>query len=404
MSKGLLAARAYLTDWAEYARAVQPLRSIVWISGGARNNESMVTHHLRVMMEDVRERNPDIRHELYTNCVDVSGWPWSYVVPKEMIPVANRHVFWTQVASVVSWLLNESMPDLFVVNGIAAAAALYGVALYHMNEPLPPVICIYAKSPEELWDYSPDFAAERILYSLARLSNFWIFTLDNKHEYDLAKSMIARCGVPDFAAIRRVKTYDFGGVKPVECSKEDVVMWSGRMSTMKNPKLAAEIFAMMGDSAIRRRVFVPQVGGGVASIWPDGVEVECGLPGDVYRKEAARSKVILITLRAEGMPIGFIEVVARGVVPVVYRQPWALDLFPPDWPLYFDTTGEAIDKIEEALADYERYRKEILRWVSVRFAGGCNAHELIEEVWYSYLMSLGDRVRLVAQRGESKSL
>lgn len=102
---------AYLTNWKRLMSGDNRLNVVRWISGGSRENESMVVSHLLRMERDMLARFPALDSMIYTNCVDVDGWSGSYVV--DLPPVG--HIFERGI------LLSEAMCQ---VEGLGADSSI----------------------------------------------------------------------------------------------------------------------------------------------------------------------------------------------------------------------------------------------------------------------------------------
>jgi len=407
MEEGKREADVHLSNWYEIMASDNPLRRVVWVAGGARQNESMVVHHLRVMQDDLLAANPKIESSLYTNCLDVEGWRNSYVVPHETAASKLDHIFQIQTHITCAMYQEEGLTaDLYITNGLASAWAIYGHGMALWRRPLPPVIAVMAKAPEELWDYVTPEAAEFMLASMARSETFWVFTLDSANEERIMRKLMAAAGHPLFPRIRRAKSYSWQDRRPWR-GKEDVVVWSGRASKMKNPSMAAEVFALLPN--IRKEVFLSREAGQMSAehksmLAIENLRVHAGEPPEIYRALTRKAKVLLITSHAEGLPAGFIELMGQGCVPVVWNRPWTHDVIPADWPLRFDSVGEAAEKVLDALQNYPSYSKKLRRWMKRRFGAPLNFADLVSEVWRDYTIKLGDRIRVLSERGDRRSL
>lgn len=75
-----------------------------------------------------------------------------------------------------------------------------------------------------------------------------------------------------------------------------------------------------------------------------------------------------------------------------------------DWPLYFRTASEAAELVTQAMDNYDYYASLIREWMAVRFGEKPNFPEVVQEIWREYTLDLGDKLRLVTNRGDRKSL
>jgi glycosyltransferase involved in cell wall biosynthesis len=391
-------AKSYLTDWLDVMAEENQLNNITWIAGGAKNNESMVVYHLKTIKDYLNRYN----NKIYTNCVNIDGWENSYIVnPNKIWGVDNYHVFQVGIANALAMLVEEGFnSDLYITNGLPPAMTIYGNGLAYYNNPKPPVISVMAKVPEDNWDYVPENIAVELLKYLCDVSTYWMFLLDSKNELKLAKSLVDRAGHKYYDRIRKVSyhRWDYDKDKfPIE--KEDVVVWSGRPSKMKYRKLAEEIYSLLPN--IKKEMWIPQ---SVKVVNSNNLIYHVGEPPDIYRESTRKAKVLLITSKAEGYPIGYIELMCQGVIPVVYKRGWATDLFPEDYEYYFNTPGEGAELIIKAMKEYNTYISKFEEWCRYRFTKIPNVNKLIDEVWLDYTLKLGNNIRLLGKRGARKNL
>lgn len=397
-------AEFYLTRWRKLMRSENPLCDITWYAGGAVENESMVVSHLRTLQDSMLAASPKTHHRIFTNCRDIDGWQDSYVFDFEF-PGDSGHTYAKGVnAAVVGCMEDGFSPDLYMTNGFPPAAALYALGLGYYNRPLPPVIPIMAKVPEQLWDYVTEPAAIQFLRMMAESKTFWIYILDSGNEESLMKNLLEQSGYFDFPRLRRVRTFSWEPKKFNVSSKEDVVVWSGRASTMKNPELAITVFSLVPK--LKKEAFLPRPNPNLQrrfELVPHTVS-HGGEPPDVYRNLTRSAKALLTTSHAEGFPVGFVELWCQGVLPVIWDRPWNSDLLPSDWPFRFKQPGEAAEMLIEAVGNYKKYSKLLFDWCSVRFSEPVNFPGLLLEAWEDYTLLLGDKIRLVTKRGARKSL
>lgn len=397
-------AHFYLTKWKELMAGENPLRRIVWLSGGTQNNESMVVRHLHKLMMDVETRSSDISNMLYTNCVDVDGWPNSYVL--EVSGFKDKgHMFETSVFSVDAFFHEEglSSADLMVCNDYSASFALYAHGLGMWNFPTPPVISVLSKVPEGLYSYLPEEQAISILRYLGHNSTHWTAVADNEHEVNLLMKLMDQAGIPNRENVFKFSTYHWSPDMWVEESeKEDLVVWSGRPNSTKNPTLGADVFSLLPK--IKREVFFPRPDKGAGFSQIANVVIHGGEPPDIYRKLTRKAKVLLITSNADAYPVGYLELMGQGCVPVLFGKPWNKDLIPPDWPLVFRTPGEGAEMVLYAMRNYSQYAKQLFEWMKVRYQVDHDFSENVCDIWNDYTTRLGDRIRLVGRRGSRRSL
>lgn len=396
-------AEFYLTRWLKLMRSENPLRQITWYAGGAVENESMVVSHLRALQDSMLLAVPSIHHKIFTNCRDVDGWQDSYVFDMK-IPGDAGHTYVKGVnASVVGYMEDGFSPDAYITNGFPPAAALFSLGLSYFNRPLPPVVSVMAKVPEGLWDYISEPAAVQLLRMMAESGTFWIYVLDSANEESLMYKLLEQAGYIDFPRLRRVRTFSWEP-KKFDKSRDDVVVWSGRASTMKNPDLGIKVMSLVPK--LKKEAFLPRPNPNLQKRFESvrNTTSHGGEPPDVYRRLTGSAKALLTTSHAEGFPVGFVELWCQGVLPVVWNRPWNMDLLPSDWPFRFDTPGQGAEMRIEAVANYKKYAPLLQEWCEHRFSGKINFPELLLETWEQYTLLLGDKIRLVSKRGARKSL
>lgn len=405
MESGQERAQLYLTDWLQIMQSENPLGRITWYAGGAKENESMVVHHLRVLHQSILDQVPGIQHMLYTNCKDVTGWSGSYVFDMGEVPAGDDLVYKIGVHSAVVGYLEEGQnADVFVTNGFPPVMALYGLGLgFYFSYSCMPVVAVMAKTPEGYHDYVTKEIAINFLRYLKNIDTFWICVLDSGNEEKLMYDLLEQAGASHFDRVRRVNTFSFDKSQFPK-DKQDVIVWSGRSSSMKNPKLGVQVFALLPK--VQKEAFFP---GSSGQFKKDFSSIQKTIvhekePPDVYRTLTRSAKAILVTSHAEGFPAGFIELWCQGVIPVIWDRPWNDDLLPEDYPFRFKTAGEAAEMLLEVVKNYDSYAPDFYKWCVERFAKPVNFPEVLGEIWTDYTLKLGDRIRLVNKRGARKSL
>ena len=405
--------KSQLQDWKKIMGPENRLSSIRWLSGGSIENESMVVRHLKHMEGALLERRPNLESIIYTNCVDIEGWSNSYVTEK--LPIKAGHV-WKRgtEAAIAMWLEEGLTADAYVCNGCSAAFALYGLGLNWYNRPMPPVVTVFAyiPRPDDYWGYTMEAHTLEFFRYAGAIDSFWIVVLDRMNEEIEAKKIMAKAGYPYFNRIRRATTWIWEE-KEFAVPRRDVVIWSGRRNTAKNPYLAADVFAQMPES-VRKEVYCPREssGGGTANQSKkrfekvSNLEMIEGLPPEQYRERAGSAKALLITSQGESYPVGYFELMGLGVLPVIHREPWIEnDLLPDDWPYIFDTHGEAVEMILDAIERYDEMASRLYSWMKERYTRNMSFADIMDEVWEEYTVELGTRIRLISQsRGDWKGL
>ena len=404
MASSEASADVYLTEWLGRMQDENPLKRVVWLVPGAKEGESMVVHHMRVLKDNLVEKHPDAETMLYTTCRNVEGWSeGSYIVEHE----SGGHVFQAAHRVVQAMHFEEGgfRPDMYVCSGLSTAFLVYGAGLVFLNEPRPPVLCVNPKVAEENWAYEQPNRALDLLPFLFNIETFYHLALDNRNEVCLLQDLMLKSGAQARdSQVRRARTYAFEGYDLSQADKQEVVVWSGRASKMKNPDLGAQVFSFLTN--VQREVFIPNVSGAAGtSAWRtvEGVTLHVNESPAVYREMTARAKVLLVTSFAEGYGVGYIELWGQGCVPVVWDRPWARDLLPADWPLFFKTPGDGVEKVYDALENWEKYVRLLMDWMPRRFPA-LDFAEQVEGIWEEYTVQLGDRIRLVSNRGSWRCL
>ena len=402
---------SYLTNWTEIMQGENRLNVVRWLSGGSIENESMVVAHLKHFETNLLDRMPELDSVIYTNSVDVDGWRGSYVVPHRQ----SGHVWEKGVDVAVSMWEEEGLSaDLYICNGAASAMALYGMGLAWYNRSIPPIICVFALSPRpgEYWSYTtPEHTLDFFRFA-GSIDSFWMVTVDRDREVEALKLLMRRAGHTHFDRIRRATTWAWDRAR-FPSPRRDVVIWSGRSNTVKNPQLAADIFQQMPVDVVKE-VFSPRAqrkavgtaGGAIAKFSKiPNTTVYDSVPPDEYRQMAGTAKILLVTSRAEAAPIGYIELMGMGVLPVISDEDWVdADFIPDSWPLRFKTIGEAVEMCAYGMENYDKLKAKLRAWMGKRYTTELPFADVVQEVWEHHTVQLGDRVRLIGERGDRKGL
>jgi len=131
-------------------------------------------------------------------------------------------------------------------------------------------------------------------------------------------------------------------------------------------------------------------------------EVHLGEERSVFWNKASKAKVILITPKIDGFGTGLMEMISRGVVPVIFDAPWLKDYISinEDWPLTFKQPGEGAELCIEALNNYDHYADLLRSNLKQRYSKPYDWDKLVVDAWnrycannQSYEFSLQDLVR-----------
>lgn len=170
----------YLTDWKKIIGNDNELKTVRWISGGSKDNESMVISHMVKMEKDLLVKYPDLDSVIYTNSVDIQKWSGSKIVS-----IAGKHFghnFERSLFIAESMMAQEGLiADLYICNGAAPALSLYSHLAWY-NRPVPPIICIFALAPRhgELWSYTPPKSTVDFFRFAGIMSTFWVVVVDKE--------------------------------------------------------------------------------------------------------------------------------------------------------------------------------------------------------------------------------
>jgi len=396
----------HLTDWNNIMAGENRLKRITWLIGGAKQNESMLVTHINKLYKDVCKLDSSIEHSMYTNCLDVDNWKESYIV--NMKGKQYSRLFQKNIEIAVQMYWEEKLKsDIYMCNDFSMSFAVYGLGLGMYDYPHIPVVSILGKVPEN--GVSSHLSPETSKWLLNYLINdetHWILIFDNQEEENILRKLISNSkGGEKFDRIRRFGTYVYRPENWVEKEyKKDVVVWSGRANVTKNPKLGAEVFALL-PSTLRKEVFHPTSSGKDDSGFhaSENVRIYTNEPPDIYRELTKQAKVIVITSMDEAYAIGYLELFGQGVIPVVWDRKWAKDLLPEGYELYFRTAGEGAEKVLEAIKNYDRYASQIKEWMSKRFVEK-DFGDVLKEIWLDYTDKVGNRIRLVTDRGTRRRM
>lgn len=401
-------ADAYLHRWKDIMESDLPLREINWIIPGSMESESLVAWHMLHMAKTLEAHVP-VSSRLYTNCVDVAGWDWAYVVPTERHPTKASHQFMKATWITSAMYHSEHLvADMYITNGLTAAFALLAHDMVNWNQPTPPIVAFCPKAPTGAGiSYETPHAARIMLKALTEIETFWIMVHDNQSEVALMRKALTDAGASRFDRLRKVNSFDYDPATFVD-DHDPSVVWSGRLSMTKNPRLGVEVYALL-PPYIEKHVFLPVAVGtsstevAVFEKLP-GTELHVSVPSEEYRAVAGRARVNLVTSTDEGYPIGYLELWGQGVLPVIYDQPWTYDLLPENWPLRFKKAGEGAEMVIEAMENPDKYLGALRDYLAERFDTGPLFAGHIADVWEDYRTKMGDSIRLLQVRGAWRSL
>jgi glycosyltransferase involved in cell wall biosynthesis len=225
-------------------------------------------------------------------------------------------------------------------------------------------------------------------WMVGNIPNVHAVVLDNDTEYELADKRLFRACPNSNKKIRRLVLWKYEPLDGLP-EKADKVVWSGRWNSIKKPDIAARIMAVLSGRGIDVEFFIPTISASrrrlLTHIKETFPRVYIGLDSQEYRKEAGNAKVLLITSEVEGQPLGYLELLELGVVPVIRKRPWMKTFMGEGWPLIYTNEGEAVELCIEAMRNYDKYLALMQDRLKARYNKDPNFTNLIAGIWDEYV-------------------
>ena len=362
---------------------------IIWIAAGNQENESLVS----LFSSLVKQVPWNCTNLLITNAANwrtFYGETYKVTVDKE-----EDHSLVARYRQVVLAAYHENVledADIIVTGGMTAVMLIY--MLTHGNSGITlrnkPIVYVSPKVPEKGVAEFPVEGYEESMFwwMVGNMPNVHAVVLDNDTEYELADKRLFRACPNSSKKIRRLVLWKYEPLDGLP-EKADKVVWSGRWNNIKKPDIAAKTMAVLSGRGIDVEFFIPTISASrrrlLTHIKETFPRVYIGLDSQEYRKEAGSAKVLLITSEVEGQPLGYLELLELGVVPVIRKRPWMKTFMGEGWPLIYTNEGEAVELCIEAMRNYNKYLVLMQDRLKARYNKDPNFTNLIAGIWEEYV-------------------
>jgi len=386
----------------------------MYLVAGVGENEGMIP-----IMEKYRELSglEDSHHILVTNSKNYQvfqGETYFYQTEKDLslLGAYRELMVWAQAAGLFE------TPDMFIIGGfypvtVLMTLAIDGATTREKNRSYctRPIIIMNPKIPE---DVESDMNVNRLdlfWWMLGHYPNITLAVGQLKNEMVLAEKALTK-HYPKANFQEKLKPfveYLFDETlfsSPETIPKEDKVIWTGRWNSLKQPELALKVMTLLEAQEKKCEMWIPASGasklGAINQAKNLISEVHLGEERSVFWNKASKAKVILITPKIDGFGTGLMEMISRGVVPVIFDAPWLKDYISinEDWPLTFKQPGEGAELCIEALNNYDHYADLLRSNLKQRYSKPYDWDKLVVDAWnrycannQSYEFSLQDLVR-----------
>lgn len=354
---------------------------ILWIIAGIAENESLIG-----VARQLVKQTPEHGHSLVTNCKNYSTFPGcTYALPDRGELAKTLDVFYRDcvVAACEEGLIEKA--DLIITGSWYAALLLYlfGVKNKRVGD-LPVAYLKATQSAKDIADEG-DYCQSLFWKITGSDRNVWAIHFDNDNEQKIVDEWAESvCPSTKKATIARMISYRFEGFRDIGVEKENVVAWSGRFNTAKNPMEAARIVALASPvcKTISRAYVVSKSvsGGEMAEFQRCFNDVQIGLPSKPYVELVKRAKVGLVTAIRDAFPFGTIEMMEHGIIPVFKKRPWNESFAGGGWPLRYRNDADAVAMIDEALTRYDHYRALLEGALFARYSKSPNWKEITDRM------------------------
>jgi glycosyltransferase involved in cell wall biosynthesis len=368
---------------------VRTPNKIIWIAAGNRENESLVS----LFSSLVKQVPWNCTNLLITNA---ANWrTFTGETYKVNIEKKDDHSLVARYRQVVLAAYHENVledADIIVTGGMTAVMLAY--TLTHGNSGITmrnkPIVYVSPKVPEKGVSEFPVEGHEENLFwwMVGNMPNVHAVVLDNDTEYELAAKRLFRAYPNSNKKIRRLVLWKYEPSDSLP-EKVDKVVWSGRWNNIKKPDTAAKIMAVLSGRGIDVEFFIPTISASrkmlLTHIKETFPRVYIGLDSQEYQKEAGSAKALLITSEVEGQPLGYLELLELGVVPVIRKTPWMRTFMGEGWPLIYTNEGEAVELCIEAMRNYDKYLVLMQDRLKARYNKDPNFTNLIAGIWDEYV-------------------
>jgi len=369
-------------------------KEVLWLVAGNEENEGMIP-----IMEKYRSLSNllNTRHVLVTNSKNYNifqGSTYFFDPGTKQLSLPEKYKFLVNMAD-MHGLFDSA--DMMVIGGFYPVVLIMAYAIdCKMTSKTrkfctKPIIVMNPKIPEgELSDINPIYL-DPFWWMLGHYDNITLAVGQLKNEMYLAKKYLLK-----FYPRAKVKqtllpfveyTYDDSPWS----EKEDKVIWTGRYNSLKQLDLALKTLVLLESVGIKTEMYVPTAKasntGKVRKAQKLLSEVNFNLDRESFWQKAGSAKVILITPLIEGFGTGMMEIISRGVIPVIWGAKWNRDYISPDedWPLVFKLPGEGAEMCKLALKDYDYYARLLRDNLKKRYSRGYDWEFLLKGVWKSHI-------------------
>lgn len=360
----------------------QTPETILWLMPGNQRNESMVNQ-----ASDLVKLVPwQCRNILITNAENFTRFSGeTFKIKFQNVVTLAAKFRETVLTAYYEGLLDKA--DIIISSGMTGAIYSYVLKITNgMQFAQCPIIYASPKIPETtVAELLVDRSDEELFWWLVGTRpNFQVFIFGDEREFDIAYKRLYRVCPQTSKKIKQVVLMQYPGIQ-WSGDKVDKVVWSGRINSAKRPDIAAKIFSVLEGLGVKTEVYVvSHKAGAEASKYFNNVIT--GLGTDEYRRAAGSAKVLLITSELEdGRPLGYLELIERGVIPVIRKRPWMKTFLTTKWPLVFKTEGEAVEMCLDALTHYDFYAKVLDECVKEKYSAKPNFGEVLAEVWREHI-------------------
>jgi hypothetical protein len=333
---------------------------------------------------------PETEHQLVTsgrNFGSFDGFTFYVESKARILP--------ERVRACVLAALEEGMVDDadFIVcsSGIGALLAFY-LGIDRQRFRIRPTLAVFPAVDKPSIS-EMDLPENRYFWRLVGEERLSAVVLDNDAEDELAQGYLRSAhNFTHGRALYRMRWFQFNPDRWMPSEQHDGadVVWSGRWNRVKNPEGMSRILTLARANGLSAKAFTYACTR-TSGVWATraakagdfGLAID--LPPAEYVAEASRAKTLLMTSHSEAFPIGYMELMERGVVPVYLAQPWNLTHVGPDWPLRAQNEGEAVDMLAEAVGNHARLSVELRARLESRYAEPRNWGEIVRSVWTRYL-------------------
>ncbi len=359
--------------------------SVLWIVGGNRENESLIP-----LFSGLVEQSPwECKNKLITNCLNYRSFPGETYLSKN---IDGKDTLLGKYRALVLNALDEDMlmdADIIVTGSMTAAVLTVLLDLKDGRYRERPVVYVAPKIPElGVGELAIGSGNEKLFWwMVGMMGNLHAVVLDNDTEKILADERLSFNYPNTNKSIKKVVTYKHD--KIIHTSKENRVVWSGRYNSVKNPQRALKIMALLEGLEVKCSLFIvsADVGKKTEIKFAQKIceSVHINLPTDEYIKAAMSAKILLITSEVEGFPLGYIELLRYGAVPVIKKKPWMKTFLTAKWPLVYDTDGEAVEMCRDALRNHDHYIGLLDSCLRERYSNELNWGDVLGSIWRRYV-------------------